>query len=88
MELEDPLEVHLVVLVQQLLLLAGEDDTCHSREKDRETEHFLNSQSSCWTGSMTTGRSTMKDSIHSLAMGSHSVHDVSAVVRSPDHAHM
>ena len=32
MELQQPLQVHLVVLVQQLLLLVGQDDASHPGE--------------------------------------------------------
>ena len=63
MELEQPLQVHLVVLIYQLDFLDSEDEAGHAREQDRHTAHLLNLEYSCRVGSMTPRQATMEKSI-------------------------
>ena len=64
MEFQEPLDVHLVVLTDGVLLLSAKDKRGESRQEDGCTVHSLYSEAGSWVRPVTLGHTSVHNSAH------------------------
>ena len=79
MESQESLNVDFVLLIQHLLLLAGEDQACQARQENWQPIHSLHSEGSIWVCTVSSGKTSILQPIHGSPVCSKSGNYVVAV---------